>query len=156
VKEIEMSGLKHADSFRDLIVYQKSRELQREVFKLTKLFPKEETYSLTDQVRRSSRSVGANITEAWAKRRYEKHFISKLTDSDGEQMETQHWIETALECEYIDQKTSDKLVDRCMEIGRMLNGMMDKAEMFCGEPPRTLREETAIYLIQSDREDTDN
>jgi four helix bundle protein len=156
VKEIEMSGLKHADSFRDLIVYQKSRELQREVFKLTKLFPKEETYSLTDQVRRSSRSVGANITEAWAKRRYEKHFISKLTDSDGEQMETQHWIETALECEYIDQKTSDKLVDRCMEIGRMLNGMMDKTEMFCGEPPRTLREETAIYLIQSDREDTDN
>jgi four helix bundle protein len=156
VKEDEMSGLKHAQGFRDLIVYQKSRELQREVFKLTKLFPKEETYSLTDQIRRSSRSIGANITEAWAKRRYEKHFISKLTDSDGEQMETQHWIETSLECEYIDQKISDKLVNRCMEIGRMLNGMMDKAAMFCSEPPRTLREEAAAYFTLSDHEDTDN
>jgi four helix bundle protein len=64
---MEMSRLKHAQSFRDLIVYQKSRELQREIFKLTRSFPKEETYSLTDQVRRSSRSIGANITEAWAK-----------------------------------------------------------------------------------------
>ena len=151
-----MSGLKHAGSFRDLIVYQKSRELQREILKLTRSFPREEMFSLTNQIRRSSRSVGANITEAWAKRRYEKHFISKLTDSDEEQMETQHWIETALECEYIDQKTSNKLVDRCMEIGRMLNGMMDKAEMFCGEPPRTLREETAAYFTQSDHAVTDN
>ena len=96
-----MSGLKHAESFRDLIVYQKSRQLQREILKLTKSFPREEMFSLTDQIRRSSRSIGANIAEAWAKRRYEKHFISKLTDSDGEQMETQHWIETALESEYI-------------------------------------------------------
>jgi four helix bundle protein len=80
-----MSGLKHAGSFRDLIVYQKSRQLQRELFRITKSFPKEEMYSLTDQIRRSSRSVGANISEAWAKRRYEKHFISKLTDADGEQ-----------------------------------------------------------------------
>jgi four helix bundle protein len=94
-----MSGLKHADSFRDLIVYQKSRQLQRDLFKITKSFPKEEIFSLTDQVRRSSRSIGANISESWAKRRYEKHFISKLTDADGEQMETQHWIETALDCE---------------------------------------------------------
>jgi four helix bundle protein len=109
-KEKKMSGLKYAQSFRDLIVYQKSRELQNEIFKLSKSFPKEETYSLTDQVRRSSRSIGANITEAWAKRRYEKHFISKLTDSDGEQMETQHWIETALECDYIDQKASKNLI----------------------------------------------
>jgi four helix bundle protein len=79
-----MSGLAHAQSFRDLIVYQKSRQLSREILKLTKTFPKEEMLSLTDQIRRSSRSVGANIAEAWAKRRYEKHFISKLTDSDGE------------------------------------------------------------------------
>jgi four helix bundle protein len=82
-----MSGLAHAQSFRDLIVYQKSRQLSREIFKLTKPFPKEEMFSLTDQTRRSSRAIGANIAESWAKRRYEKHFISKLTDADGEQME---------------------------------------------------------------------
>jgi len=151
-----MSGLKHAQSFRDLIVYQKSRELQSEIFKLTRSFPKEETYSLTDQIRRSSRSIGANITEAWAKRRYEKHFISKLTDSDGEQMETQHWVETALECDYLDQRTSARLVEKCMEIGRMLNGMMAKAEMFCGEPTRTLRENSAVYFTQSNYKETDN
>lgn len=144
-----MSGLKHAGSFRDLIVYQKSRQLQREILNITKSFPKEEIFSLTDQIRRSSRSDGANIPEAWAKRRYEKHFISKLTDSDGEQMETQHWIETALDCEHIDQKTSVQLVDQCLEIGRMLGGMMDKAEMFCGTP-QTLREEAAEYLTNTD------
>ncbi|MEW6402085.1 MAG: four helix bundle protein [Chloroflexota bacterium] len=144
-----MSGLQHAKSFRDLVVYQKSRALQQDILKLTKTFPKEEMFSLTDQVRRSSRSIGANITEAWAKRRYEKHFISKLTDSDGEQMETQHWIETALECQYIDQQTSVQLVEKCQEVGRMLNGMMDKAEMFCGEPAHTLREDSAGYFTES-------
>jgi four helix bundle protein len=156
VKGEIMSGLQHAQSFRDLIVYQKSRQLQREILKITKSFPREETFSLTDQIRRSSRSIGANITEAWAKRRYEKHFISKLTVSDGEQMETQHWIETALESEYIDQTTSTQLVGRCLEVGRMLNGMMDKADMFCGEPPRTLREDSAIYFTESDDKGTDN
>lgn len=145
---------KYAKSHRDLIVYQKARALATEIFEMTRLFPKEETYSLTDQIRRSSRSVGAQIAEAWAKRPYEKHFISKLTDSDGEQMETQHWIETALDCEYIDQKTSLQLLDKCLEIGRMLGGMMEKAEMFCGEPPHTLREETAEYIVSSD--ETDN
>ena len=154
-----MSGLQHAQSFRDLIVYQKSRQLQKEIYNLTKSFPRDETFSLTDQIRRSSRSIGANITEAWAKRRYEKHFISKLTDSDGEQMETQHWIETALECEYIDQKTSAQLIGKCLEVGRMLNGMMDKADMFCGEPPRTIREEQAEYIADVGDDlfdDTDN
>jgi len=151
-----MSGLQHAKSFRDLMVYQKSRQLQREILNLTKSFPKEEMFSLTDQIRRSSRSIGANITEAWAKRRYEKHFISKLTDSDGEQMETQHWIETALESAYIDPKTSTSLIEKCLEVGRMLNGMMDKADMFCGEPPRSIREEPAEYFITSEIEDTDN
>lgn len=111
-----MSGLHHAQSFRDLIVYQKSRQLQREIFKITKSFPREETFSLTDQIRRSFRSIGSNTSESWAKRRCEKHFISKLTDPDGEQMETQHWIETALDC---------------------------------GEPPRTLREDAAVYLADS-------
>ena len=151
-----MSGLKHAGSFHDLIVYQKSRQLQREIFRITKSFPKEEMFSLTDQIRCSSRSVGSNISEAWAKRRYEKHFISKLTDADGEQMETQHWIETALDCEYIDQKTSAQLVEKCLEVGRMLGGMIDKAEMFCGDPHCTLREESAVYFTESENEDTDN
>ena len=145
-----MSGLVHAQSFRDLIVYQKSRQLQREIFKITKSFPREEMFSLSDQIRRSSRSIGANISESWAKRRYEKHFVSKLTDADGEQLETQHWIETALDCEYIDHKTSAQLVEKCLEIGRMLGGMMDKAEMFCGTPTRTLREEAAVYLTITD------
>lgn len=146
-----MSGLQHAQSFRDLIVYKKSRQLQQEIFKLSKKFPKDETFSLTDQIRRSSRSIGANLAEAWAKRRYEKHFVSKLTDSDGEQMETQHWIETALDCEYTDPKTSAQLLDKCLEIGRMLGGMMDKSELFCGEPSRALREEVAEYIVSSDK-----
>lgn len=144
-----MSGLKHASSFHDLIVYQRSRQLQQEIFKITKSFPKDEMYSLTDQIRRSSRSVGANISEAWAKRRYEKHFISKLTDADGEQMETQHWLATALDCEYIDQKLNVQLVDKCLEIGRMLGGMIEKAAMFCGDP-KTLREEAAEYITDPD------
>jgi four helix bundle protein len=151
-----MGALRHAESFRDLIVYQKTRALAKEIKLLTQSFPKDEKFSLTDQVRRSSRSIGANIAESWAKRRYEKHFISKLTDSDGEQMETQHWLKTALDCEYIDQKTNDQLIAKCLEIGRMPNGMMDKAGMFCGEPPRTVHEDAAVYFTDSDDEDTDN
>ncbi|MEW6400486.1 MAG: four helix bundle protein [Chloroflexota bacterium] len=142
-----MSGLKHAQSFRDLIVYQKSRQLSREIFELTKTFPKEEIFSLTDQVRRSSRSIGANIAEAWAKRKYEKHFVSKLTDSDGEQMETQHWIETALDCGYISQSRSAQLIEKCLELGRLLGGMMTKAELFCGDLSRTLREASPDYFV---------
>ena len=151
-----MASLKHAGSFRELMVYQKSRALAKDIKVLTVSFPKDEKFSLTDQVRRSSRAIGANIAESWAKRRYEKHFISKLTDSDGEQMETQHWIGTALDCNYIDQATHDLLIAKCLEIGRMLNGMMDKADLFCGEPPRTVREEAAVYFTGADNEDSDN
>ncbi len=151
-----MSGLQHAQSFRDLIVYQKSRQLSREVMKLTRSFPKEEMFSLTDQIRRSSRSIGANIAEAWAKRRYEKHFVSKLTDSDGEQMETRHWLETALDCEYMEQKTSAQLVEKRLEIGRMLGGMMKKSEMFCGEPSHSIHEESADYFVETEDKDTDD
>ncbi len=81
--------MEYVKSYRDLEVYKLTRQLSLEIYELTKSFPKEEMYSLTDQIRRSSRSVGAQIAEAWAKRRYEKHFISKLTDADGEQQETQ-------------------------------------------------------------------
>ena len=90
-----MSNLSYAKSFRDLLVYQKARQLAQEIFQVTSTFPREEMFSLTDQIRRSSRSIGAQIAEAWAKRRYERHFLSKLTDADGEQQETQHWLETA-------------------------------------------------------------
>ena len=82
--------MEYLKSFRDLEVYKLSRQLSGEIFEVTKKFPKEEMYSLTDQIRRSSRSVGTQIAEAWAKRKYEKHFISKLTEADGEQLETQH------------------------------------------------------------------
>ena len=88
-----MPELQHANGFRELIVYQKSQEVSRLVFELSKSFPKEEAYSMTDQIRRASRSIGAQIAEAWGKRRYERHFVSKLTDADAEQLETQHWIE---------------------------------------------------------------
>ncbi|MCB9111947.1 MAG: four helix bundle protein [Anaerolineales bacterium] len=145
-----MSNLQYAQSFRDLIVYKKSRQLQQEIFEITKSFPKDETYSLTDQIRRSSRSIGSNLAEAWAKRRYEKHFISKLTDSDGEQMETQHWIETALNCNYIDQKTCSQLLEKCMEIGRMLGSMIQKADLFCSEPSHAIRDEVAEYIASTE------
>ena len=145
-----MSELEHAASFRDLKVYQKARKLSREIFAVTKTFPKEEMYSLTDQIRRSSRSIGANIAEAWAKRRYEKHFVSKLTDSAGEQQETQHWIGVAFDCGYISETQGREFVDKCLEVGRMLGGMISKAELFCGELPLAVREESAEYFVSSE------
>jgi len=126
-----MSELGHAKSFRDLMFYKKARSVAEEIFELTKGFPREEMYSLTDQVRRSSRSIGAQIAEAWGKRRYEKHFISKLTDADGEQLETQHWIDTAGDCGYLSSVQGGKLNDDLSEIGRMLSSMISKAKQFC-------------------------
>jgi four helix bundle protein len=120
--------------------------LAQEIFEITRSFPKDEIYSLTDQIRRSSRSIGAQIAEAWAKRPYEKHFISKLTDSDGEQHETQHWIETAEDCGYIAQEKSAQLVEKCREIGRLLGSMMDKSSHFCNPPVRSVKEEPAVYF----------
>ena len=112
------------ESFEDLDVYRLAFDLQQEIFQLTRKFPKEETYSLTDQVRRSSRSIGANITEAWAKRRYPAHFVSKLSDSDGEQNETRHWLRSARACSYISETDYDALVDKCKVVGRKLGNMM--------------------------------
>jgi len=143
-----MTEKKYAKSHRDLIVYQKSRALAREIFEMTKSFPKEETYSLTDQVRRSSRSVGAQIAEAWAKRSYEKHFISKLTDSDGEQHETQHWIEIAEDCSYISHEKSEQLIENCREVGRLLGSMIEKASLFCNPQARSVRESQAEYFVE--------
>ncbi len=145
-----MTSLPHASGFRELLVYQKARELARTIYGLTASFPKEEMYSLTDQIRRSSRSIGANLAEAWAKRRYEKHFVSKLTDADGEQQETQHWIDTAMDCGYWTSENATMLQQKCEEIGRLLGGMMIKAEMFCGNSPRALRESPAEYFADTD------
>lgn len=119
------------ESFRDLKVYQKAFVLQQEVFELTKSFPREELYSLTDQLRRSSRSIGANISEAWQRRRYVANFVSKLTDSDSEQAETQHWIDTAYSCRYMSEEVHIDLLEKCREIGKMLGSMMAKPENFC-------------------------
>jgi four helix bundle protein len=139
--------VKHAESFRDLVVYQKARGVARGFFEISKTFPQEERYSLTDQERRSSRSVGAQIAEAWAKRRYEKHFASKLTDADGEQQETQHWVETAFDCGYLTEQKRAELVEEPQRIGRMLQSMMDKTELFCGAPASCVREDSAEYFV---------
>jgi len=126
-----MSHLLHAESFKELVVYKKSRELASEIFEQSKTFLKEEQYSLTDQIRRASRSIGAQIAESRAKRRYVKHFISKLTDADGEQLETQHWIDVAKDCGYLDINQFEELANHCIEIGKLLNGMVIKADKFC-------------------------
>jgi four helix bundle protein len=151
-----MAKLEYATSFRDLIVYRKARELSLTIFKLTKEFPKEESYSLTDQIRRSSRSIGAQIAEAWAKRKYEKHFVSKLTDADGEQQETQHWIETAFDCDYISKEDERALLEKCSEIGRLLGGMIAKAEQFCNPSPYQTREDQATYFVPLPNSDTEH
>ncbi len=128
----------YAKSFRDLIVYQKARSVAKAIFDVTKSFPREEMYSLTDQMRRSSLSIGAQIAEAWAKRRYEKHFISKLTDADGEQQETQHWVDTAEDCGYLEKEQAGSLNADLNEIGRMINSMIDKANQFCSQHGKTV------------------
>jgi len=120
------------ESFRDLNVYKLAIELQQEIFELAKTFPKEELYSLTNQIRRSSRSIGANISESWHKRLYPAHFVSKLTDADAEQAETQHWLDTALKCKYISNRDHQRLLGKCKRIGRMLGKMMAEPENWCG------------------------
>ncbi len=105
----------------------------RKYFELTKRFPKEEIYSLTNQIRRASRSIGANISESWHKRRYPAHFLSKLSDADAEQAETQHWLDTSLKCKYITSQEHRALLDKCKSIGRMLGKMMGNPDVFCGK-----------------------
>jgi len=144
-----MTELNHAKSFRDLVVYQKAKKVSRKIFEISKGFPREETYSLTDQIRRASRSIGAQIAEAWGKRRYERHFVSKLTDADAEQMETQHWVDEACDCQYLDSKQAKELTEELMEIGRMLNSMMDKAHSFCGQRNFVIRDDAKEYIVET-------
>ncbi|WP_428225895.1 four helix bundle protein [Flavobacterium sp.] len=110
--------------FQELLAYKKAFSLAMKIFKLSKSFPKEETYSLTDQVRRSSRSVCANIAESYRKRDYPKHFHSKLTDADAENSETQVWLEFALHCEYLNQEIYEELFLESDEIGKLINYMI--------------------------------
>lgn len=119
------------NSFRDLIVYQKAFRLAMEIFNITLTFPKEEKYSLTDQIRRSSRSVTSNIAEAWAKRIYPKSFISKLSDSLGEEYETENWLDYSKYCNYIDNETYDNLMKSYDEIRKMLISMINNPAKFC-------------------------
>jgi four helix bundle protein len=123
--------MKKVRNFRELEVYQLARQLAKEIFEISKAFPKEEMYSLTDQMRRASRSIGAQIAEAWGKRKYEKHFVSKLSDSYSEQLETQHWIDSAFDCSYIQQTAAEPLLNKCASIGNMLKSMIDKSSWFC-------------------------
>ena len=117
-------------SFRDLTVYKKAFELAMMIFEISKSFPKEEKYSLTDQIRRSSRSVCSSIAEAYRKRRYEAHFISKTSDADMENSETQVWLDFTFECKYIDKISYDDLSSRSNEIGRMLNHMIENPKSY--------------------------
>lgn len=116
---------------QDLKVYQQAFNAAMEIYELSKIFPKEEIYSLTDQIRRSSRSVSANISEAWGKRKYERSFIAKLTDSEGEARETQTWLQFALACKYINEEQFKILSNQYNQIIGMLVNMMIQSKNWC-------------------------
>jgi four helix bundle protein len=116
--------------FRDLRVYNLAFKLAMDIFELTKPFPSDERYSLTSQIRRSSRSVAANIAEGFRKRQYPNMFVSKLADSDAEATETQVWLEFASSCGYLSEETRSQLVVKYEELGRMIGKMMESPERF--------------------------
>jgi four helix bundle protein len=111
-------------SAKELTVYKKAYALAMEIFQISRQWPIEERYSLTDQIRKSSRSVCTNLREAWAKRRYEAHFVSKLTDCDGENAETETWLDFAFDCGYLLSAEHDPFVNESREIGAMLGSMI--------------------------------
>ena len=117
--------------FKDLIVYQKAYKLAMEIFKITGSFPKEEKYSLIDQIRRSSRAVPANISSAWTKRKYPKSFISKLLDSLEEEAETEVWLDVSHDCKYIDDQLHESLTENYQEVAKMLHSMINSPDKFC-------------------------
>jgi four helix bundle protein len=121
-------------SAKDLIVYQKGFELGRYAFQLTLRFPREETYALTSQLRRSARSECLNLREAWAKRRYEAHFVSKRTDADGEANETDSALDFALAHGYITDDEHRHATGLCCEVGKMLGAMIRNPESFLIPP----------------------
>ena len=118
------------NSVKNLAVYKAANDLAMKIFELSRRFPIEEKFALTSQIRRSSRSVCLNLREAWAKRRYEAHFVSKLTDSDGENSETDSSLDFARDCGYISGEQHEQLAAQCAEVGRMLGGVIRKPESF--------------------------
>jgi four helix bundle protein len=129
--EKDLETKKEYHGFRDLIVYQLSYKLALEIFDVTKKFPKEEKYSLVDQIRRSSRSVPTNIAESWYHRKYPKSFVSKLIDCTGETGETEVWINFSFDHGYINKETQEHLVDKYNEVHKMLSSMISQPEKFC-------------------------
>lgn len=119
-----------ADSFRELTAFKKAFDLAMKIFELTKDFPKEEKYSLTDQIRRSSRAVCACIGEAYRKRQYKAHFISKASDADMENTETRVWLDFAKSCKYISEDSWLDLENQSIEVGKLLNHMIDNPEKY--------------------------
>ena len=117
-------------SAKELVVYAKAYELAMRVFEITKRFPREEQYSLTSQIRRSSRSICLNLREAWAKRRYAAHFVSKLTDCDGENSETDTSLDFAKDCGYLTVEDHTALASLSAEIGKMLGSMIQRPDPF--------------------------
>ena len=136
-----MAMVKH---YGELRVYERAFQGAMLIFDLSKRWPPEERFSLTDQVRRSSRSVCGCIAEAWRKRRYEAHFISKLSDADSEAAETQVWLNFAVRCGYITKEEHNKLYEDYEAISAGLVNMMTSPEAWCG-PARLVREEETQY-----------
>ncbi len=148
--EIEMKEVKGVviEHFRQLRIYQSALDTAMKIFELSKGWPRDERYSLTDQIRRSSRSVGTNIAEAWRKRRYVAHFISKLSDADTEAAETQGWLDIALCCGYISQTEFNELDQRYEAVNGGLVKMMTEPEKWCG-PANLLKEDSADYEVDA-------
>ena len=119
------------ESFKDLIVYQKAYKLAMEIFEISKSFPKEEKYSLIDQMRRSSRSVTSCLAESSAKRRYEKSFVNKITDSLGEEFETESWLDYSNDCKYIQKETHERILSEYDEVRKMLISIINHPEKWC-------------------------
>jgi len=121
--------------FKELWAYKKGFQLAMKIYEISKSFPKEEKYSLTDQIRRSSRSTCANLAEAYRKRIYPKHFVMKLTDCDGENSETDVWLDFANECKYISEEQYASLHTECIEIGKLINFMINNPYKFGSSKP---------------------
>jgi four helix bundle protein len=139
-------------SAKELDVYRKAYELAMRIFHASKRFPPEERYALTSQIRRSSRSVSLNLREAWAKRRYEAHFVSKLTDCDGENGETDSSLDFAKDCGYISPEEHAELTDLCSEVGRMLGSMIQNPSPFLCPPVDTRGQRSEVRSQNSKKE----
>jgi four helix bundle protein len=145
VWEKEKGGKMLVEHYRGLRIYQMAFDTAMRIFELSKTWPREERYSLIDQIRRSSRSVCSNIAEAWRKCRYISHFISKLSDADSEAAETQVWLDFALRCEYITQETHSQLYQHYETISGGLVKMMSEPDRWCGPATLMAREEESNY-----------